>query len=518
MAEALFHVRNTSTPTIDADNVTHLMSRIHINPQSDAPSAMLESHVQPHQIGGSTVITMQKEHENPTKIYLKQYNLHGLNCPICIEPWTLEGDHQICCLPCGHIYGLSCINKWIERHRVSKKNEVSVAEAQYLKTEKQVCNGMLHLEATQRKSDECVTGELVQEKQNDKVDKCGSRRCNFVLEHEMSLKSARLFDIDACYQVLLVARRLPGMGGRHINMMNPTRAEQIMLPMSTKAVKDIHISLCGRLALLLLLGKNYQLLGLFATFIGGNNMVMNYNILSPAWSCSWDINNPNYMYVGLQNGMLMVFDMRHTIHPIQYMHGVDSRPIHTVHPLEHNTSHSQNARQLLTASIAGSCVWNINGGIQRSWKVPDLENSEGSCMSLAYSSLTEDIIATYRPTTKSCNPFQTRLCTPPSLLILVKRTANRFYFKLGLASTQLNDVGITKSIVINAENYIPMFAYGNDVANGLRLLEIPSLAFTQNLKPHQHSILDVKCSPLRDSCILGCLSRDKLQLFSAKVL
>ncbi|PWA77096.1 zinc finger, RING/FYVE/PHD-type [Artemisia annua] len=34
-------------------------------------------------------------------------------CPICFHAWTCHGKHRICCLPCGHMYGLSCINKWL---------------------------------------------------------------------------------------------------------------------------------------------------------------------------------------------------------------------------------------------------------------------------------------------------------------------------------------------------------------------------------------------------------------------
>ncbi|KAK1429469.1 hypothetical protein QVD17_11678 [Tagetes erecta] len=47
--------------------------------------------------------------------------IHGLICPICFEAWTSGGEHQICCLPCGHIYGLSCIKKWLQQSRSSGK-------------------------------------------------------------------------------------------------------------------------------------------------------------------------------------------------------------------------------------------------------------------------------------------------------------------------------------------------------------------------------------------------------------
>ncbi|CAH1452058.1 unnamed protein product [Lactuca virosa] len=46
---------------------------------------------------------------------LNRGEIDSLFCPICFEAWTSGGEHQICCLPCGHIYGFSCINKWLKR-------------------------------------------------------------------------------------------------------------------------------------------------------------------------------------------------------------------------------------------------------------------------------------------------------------------------------------------------------------------------------------------------------------------
>ncbi|GJT98226.1 zinc finger, RING/FYVE/PHD-type containing protein [Tanacetum coccineum] len=37
-------------------------------------------------------------------------------CPICFQPWSTDGiHHQLCSLPCGHIYGRSCINKSLQQ-------------------------------------------------------------------------------------------------------------------------------------------------------------------------------------------------------------------------------------------------------------------------------------------------------------------------------------------------------------------------------------------------------------------
>lgn len=156
-------------------------------------------------------------------------------------------------------------------------------------------------------------------------------------------------------------------------------------------------------------------------------------------------------------------------------------------------------------------------------KVPALQNEGASCTSVAYNIASKDIVATYRPKTQVSKPINTKLSSlygelAPSILTHIKRTASSFYFKSGSASAQLGYDWITKSTFINIENCHPMFAYGNDVSNGLRLLEIPSLDVTHNLKPHQRPILDVKYSQSQGSGVLGCISKDKLQLFSAKVL
>ncbi|KAL5740858.1 hypothetical protein ACOSQ2_030038 [Xanthoceras sorbifolium] len=47
--------------------------------------------------------------------------IDGLFCPICMDAWTDDGDHHISCLPCGHIYGFSCIKKWLQQRRSSGK-------------------------------------------------------------------------------------------------------------------------------------------------------------------------------------------------------------------------------------------------------------------------------------------------------------------------------------------------------------------------------------------------------------
>ncbi|RLN42265.1 hypothetical protein C2845_PM01G42840 [Panicum miliaceum] len=36
-------------------------------------------------------------------------------CCVCMEPWNCSGAHRICCIPCGHVYGRSCPERWLQR-------------------------------------------------------------------------------------------------------------------------------------------------------------------------------------------------------------------------------------------------------------------------------------------------------------------------------------------------------------------------------------------------------------------
>ncbi|EKX42226.1 hypothetical protein GUITHDRAFT_44855, partial [Guillardia theta CCMP2712] len=38
-------------------------------------------------------------------------------CMICFEQWTNTGEHRVVCLGCGHLFGASCIQKWLSERK-----------------------------------------------------------------------------------------------------------------------------------------------------------------------------------------------------------------------------------------------------------------------------------------------------------------------------------------------------------------------------------------------------------------
>ncbi|KAK4536106.1 hypothetical protein CDCA_CDCA07G2131 [Cyanidium caldarium] len=39
------------------------------------------------------------------------------HCSVCFEVWSTSGPHQLCCLRCGHMFGWSCLERWLRQQR-----------------------------------------------------------------------------------------------------------------------------------------------------------------------------------------------------------------------------------------------------------------------------------------------------------------------------------------------------------------------------------------------------------------
>ncbi|KAJ8899780.1 hypothetical protein K2173_019480 [Erythroxylum novogranatense] len=511
----------------------------------------------------------------------------GVVCPICMEPWTGEGGHHICCLPCGHVFGLSCINKWIRQKRGSAKcpqcnrkcslngvrklyapriavvDEESKQRIQFLEDkcaflEKKDADWCQKESDWQKKEAELqlkvsqlsertiylehlvgdlhrplgsITSDAVRHGQflsgNGVTPKFCSKDylSSFMLQIELPVEGARLFDIDAPSQILLLARRQSGTGGSYVltktSLLPPHENEDITLPSAMKMIKDLHISpLNGNLALLASIGKKLSVLSLES-----NNVVLSYDLPAASWSCSWDICYPNHIYAGLQNGLLQVFDMRQTAKPIETRVGISTKPIHTIHTLQRSSSIPLGVRKVISASSAGICEWNLNSNEERPSLIPETSD-QGVCISLAHSPGSDDIVASYRPRAEvSCEmDFSQPILTPAGVgrgtqgsHRYLKRVGSS-YLNLGAASATVSDIRLPKSTIIERDHKKPLFATGDEATHGLILQELPSFSFAQLLKSHQHFICDVKHTSAFDQSLLCCLSEKTFQLFGTTIL
>ncbi|KAL8245791.1 hypothetical protein R6Q59_007007 [Mikania micrantha] len=505
---------------------------------------------------------------------LNEAEIEGLCCSICYEAWTSGGEHQICCLPCGHIYGLSCIKKWIRQRSRGKcpqckrrctLEDVRVLYAERLcvfdeKLQKKVrsleakCASLeqknadcckKEVEAQEREADlhlkvkeltektkylenllidrqrELFTSKLgYQRRVNDTGNGSGSEVCYgiFTLQREFQVDGGRYFDMDASGQLMIVARRLNGIGGKSvltkISLIDPSVREDIHLPSNTKAVRAVCVRPCSRLALIASLGKKLSIVS-----TESNNTVLTYDLPAPAWSCSWDIDSSHHVYAGLQNGMVLSFDMRQTNMPLESRSGMSCNPVHTLISVAPDSSSS--SRTLLTASQIGICEWNIGSGEERPHLIPESKNQGQVCISFAHCN--DDIVATFRPKIEMSTrmdvsqslPTPSMSCGVEGSNMFYKRSGAWSYKKTGYLVTEVDSIRLPKSCIINKPNHSPMFVVANEVTSELVLHDMTKMVVVQCFRTPKNQIWDIRCTQIWNSCVLGCLSGDVVQLYTS---
>ncbi|CAJ1892073.1 unnamed protein product [Sphenostylis stenocarpa] len=480
-------------------------------------------------------------------------DIDGLFCPICMDVWTNDGEHHIWCNRISHALYYThyrthalCDVRKLFASRVVAVEEKSQKKIRSLEVKCAALEskgsdwhkkeaGWKCREADLRfqvqKLTESRQSALISGNQNTQwrcesehnfVPKyCGKRSiCNFELQNEFHLDGAHIFDMDISNQILLIAQRPKEVGGVHLltkmSLLSPCEMQDILLPSATNGVKDLHISSSkSSLALFASLGKKLSVLSL-----DSGNVVINYDLQDPAWSCSWDLNNSHNIYAGLQNGSVLVFDMRQTVGPMKSLVGLTNNPVHTVHSLAQTSGLSSGVGTILSASAIGLSQWNIESE-ERPLVVPET-NNQGVCISLAYCPSSDDIVASYRPTFNMSTdvPLSQPLSTPLSAgqgvqgtHVLFNRMGSHHFQKVGSSYANVSKIRLPKCVIMDIENQSRLFASWDEVTCDLVLHELPSFRVLQQFKLPAHA-RDIRYSPSHG--ILGCLSESTLQLFHSK--
>ncbi|KAL5981801.1 hypothetical protein ACLOJK_015866 [Asimina triloba] len=525
-------------------------------------------------------------------------------CSICMEPWTSVGPHRTCCLPCGHVYGRSCIDRWIRQGGSESKcpqcnKKCKLSEVRNLYAPRVVV------------VDEDLQKELVSLRSENELLKMRVRHCSIsikrfdsivnVLNNSSLLEEVRMLKVTNTILYILVARTCSlmnraehgdGDGMRLVVVIdlcefregenaNKRQMEIEAYDKQRKARLEYVPSGGAHMKLFEDSGKDVNLLCSFPTFaclqdefgvdgarvfdIDASNEILivarrpltmaGAHMLTkvPAWSCSWDANCPHHVYAGLQNGMLMVFDLRQTVGPVMSTSGLTSHPIHSIQSVVDDglqSSFSGN-RTLLTASSIGPCQWNVGGGDESLalafwglWVHED--NGEGK-REIALSTSRpgglvgypqsdnllrmekklclegdekctrfprNDIVASFRPKVQipsdglssqaslSASPIASRELTissspnsRPTVLgshVFVKRVGGNSYQSIGATPSNVSEVRFLKSAIISFDDDYSLFAFGDEATHGVCLRVLPSFGIIEHLKPHPNPILDLK--------------------------
>lgn len=376
------------------------------------------------------------------------------NCPICFVPWTNTGTHRLACLKCGHLYGKSCILKWLKMHngkcpqcnRNARRQDIRVLYARSIKTidtsERDRAVQELEQEREARKKAEMEAARarlnyqmalaecnqmkqaLEQQKQQLEVFRkmsantlhepsssqlhqtCpqNSLQATYAFEKHLKIWEAggcRVMAYSSIMTTLCVSQPsssplFPGFGVKKVLSLDFKSSQYVAI--HSKAIRDLSFNTRSPDATLLScsMDKTIKMTSLIT-----NQITHSYECSAPVWSCAWNLDDRNYFYAGLQNGIVNVFDTRNLSQSVTQLSAEGScSPVNSLQYLPQTTGSKLRPGGLLVGQLDRSKFYERCS--KGDYKL-HLLTLEANLTSLSLEENTGHLLATYRPTAKCPN-------------------------------------------------------------------------------------------------------------------
>ncbi|XP_038223664.1 E3 ubiquitin-protein ligase RFWD3 isoform X1 [Dermochelys coriacea] len=372
----------------------------------------------------------------------------GDTCAICFEQWTNAGEHRLSALRCGHLFGYTCIIRWLKGqagkcpqcNKKAKRSDVVVLYARTLKAldtseqermkssleKEQLLRRQAELESAQSRlqlqvlTDECsklrkqvqeLKALMAQHNTSTSQQPGSSGSCfpgcpsSSQSQHKYHFEKAFLVSqLGSCrvmaycdsLSCLVVsqpspqATLIPGCGFKMISAANLKSSQYI--PIHSKQIRGLAFS--NRTDGLLLSAALDHTLKL--TSLTTNTVVQTYNAGRPVWSCCWCLDDTNYIYAGLVNGSILVYDLRDTSSHVQELAPQKSRcPMVSLSYLPRMASTTLPYGGVIAGTLEGGCFWEQKA--TNSYRPHHLPLEPGGCIDIQTEISTRHCLATYRP-------------------------------------------------------------------------------------------------------------------------
>ncbi|XP_041506378.1 E3 ubiquitin-protein ligase RFWD3 isoform X2 [Microtus oregoni] len=382
----------------------------------------------------------------------------GETCTICLEQWTSAGDHRLSALRCGHLFGYRCISKWLKGqtrkcpqcNKKAKHSDIVVLYARTLRaldnSEQERMKSDLLNEQMLRKQAELESAQCRLQLQVliDKCTKLNSRVQDleaFVMQHQNQMQqrkgsqalckkclpsrqnqhkyifqktfavsqtgNCRIMAYCDALSCLVVSQPspqssfLPGFGVKMLSTANMKSSQYI--PMHSKQIRGLAFS--SRSKGLLLSASFDNTIKL--TSLETNTVVQTYNTGRPVWSCCWCLDENNYIYAGLANGSILIYDLRNTNAYIQELVPQKARcPLVSLSYLPRAAVTAFPYGGVLAGTLENASFWELKTDFSHKPHVLSLE--PGGFVDFQTESSTRHCLVTYRPD-KSHNTMRTVL-------------------------------------------------------------------------------------------------------------
>lgn len=375
----------------------------------------------------------------------------GQCCPICFETWTNSGEHRIASLKCGHLFGQSCIQKWLKGqggkcpqcNTKAHKKDIRIIFAKTIQmsdtSEKDRAKEDLEKEKQSRKKAEleCAEAKLNFKKSVDELNQLkaeleryrtnmdmianpiGSNsasssnasasqslniqndRGSFIMDRVVKVSEsggARVMAYNHYTGALCISQPssnalFPGFGIKKLNSLDFKTSQYIAV--HSKPIRDIAFQCHATTPYMLTCSVDKTVK---VSSLNSNTVVQTYNCPFPVWSCVWDGDNSNYLYAGYQNGTVSLFDMRNTSQHVQQIKTSSRSPVISLQYVQKDLSAVFKCSGLIMGQL-DKCSF--------SEKLQDLDSKihvlpiEGSLTSLHFEDTSRHVLSTLRPNSKN---------------------------------------------------------------------------------------------------------------------
>ncbi|XP_068459270.1 E3 ubiquitin-protein ligase rfwd3.S [Clinocottus analis] len=380
-------------------------------------------------------------------------------CSICFEAWTTAGEHRLSALRCGHLFGFTCIQRWVKAqgpsakcpqcNKKAKRSDIVLLYAPKLRaldnSEQEALKKSLEQEQSLRRKAELESaqfklklqvvtnkyGQAQQELQELRAlmahagrsslsssssssssssasgsllllssqRPAGSRAAQYGFSKALLVSQAggsRVLSYCETLSCLLAsqpsphATLLPGCGVKKVTVVNMKASQYV--PIHSKQIRGLSFNRQNdSLLLSAALDNTIKLTSLLT-----NTVVQTYNTGKPVWSCCWCLDNSNYVYAGLSNGSVLVYDTRDTSTHVQELQPLRSRcPVASLCYVPRAASSSFPCGGLIAGSLEGGCFWEqLN---ETTYQPHALPLEAAGCTDIQVEPESRHCLVTYRP-------------------------------------------------------------------------------------------------------------------------
>nr|XP_006641306.1 PREDICTED: E3 ubiquitin-protein ligase RFWD3 [Lepisosteus oculatus] len=374
----------------------------------------------------------------------------GETCSICFEPWTSAGEHRLAALRCGHLFGFTCIDRWLrgqgakcpQCNKKAKRTDIVLLYARKLRavdnSEQERMKRSLEQEQALRRKAELESAQCRLQLQV-LTDECGRLRKQIqemkALMAQPGCSSSQTPGSSRSGHPLSAQAPSQGQGGRYafaravlVSQMGGCRVLSYCEPLgcllaSQPSPQATLVPGCGVKKISAATMKACQYVPIHAKQIRGlafsrqadslllsaaldntvkltslltNTVVQTYNTGRPVWSCCWCLDNVNYIYAGLSNGSVLVYDTRDTSTHVQELSPLGSRcPVASLSYIPRAASAAFPCGGLIAGTLEGGCFWEHLEGTSYRPHVLPLET--GGCTDIQVEPRSRHCLVTYRP-------------------------------------------------------------------------------------------------------------------------